>query len=211
MGANDCIAPPNLQPVRVRAASPSDDAALAALLYETAGGMYDLFTGGAERAARILVAACDRSGNSASREVISVVELDGRVVGAMAAFPVSEADTRARAFLRLTLGRTPPWRWPRTLKVFRLGGRLTPPAPLDALYVDSLATDAGYRRRGVATALLGAAEERARALGLTAIALDTAERNASAQALYEGVGMRRSGSSQGIGAIPGAIAYLKPV
>jgi len=192
---------------------PRDDEAdvVAHLLYETAGGMYDLFAGGRERAAKVLRAAYARDGNSASREVISLAEVDTHVAGAMAAFPVAEGDARARAFLRLTLSRTPPWRWPRTLRVFRLGGQLTPPAPADALYVDALATHPDVRRRGVATALLEAAERRARALGLRAVALDTAERNLAAQALYERFGMERSGRSDAVGDIPGAVAYVKRV
>ena len=193
----------------IRPSAPEEDDLVAELLYETAGGMYDLFAGGRSRAAKVLRAAYAREGTSASREVVVLAELDGRAAGAMAAFPVAEGDGRARAFLRLTLARTPPWRWPRTLKVFRLGGRLTPPAPGDALYIDALATHPDLRRRGVATALLKAAERRARAFGLNAIALDTAERNLAAQALYERFGMERSGRSEGIGEIPGAIAYVK--
>ena len=195
--------------IDVRPPADDDSEAVTHLLYETAGAMYDLFAGGRERAAKVLRAAYARDGNSASREIVTVAEIDGGVAGAMAAFPVVEGDGRARAFLRLTLSRTPPWHWPRTLRVFRLGGRLTPPAPADALYVDALAADPEFRRRGVATALLEAAERRARAAGLGAVALDTAERNLAAQALYEGFGMERSGSSEGIGEIPGAIAYVK--
>jgi ribosomal protein S18 acetylase RimI-like enzyme len=195
--------------MRVRPPTPDEDDVVAQLLYETAGGLYDLFTGGPERASMILRAAYSRPGTSSSREVITVAEVDGRIAGAMSAFPVVEGDPRARAFLRLTLVRTPPWRWPRTLRLFKLGGRLTPPAPVDALYVDALATDQAFRRRGIATTLLRAAEDDARARGLNAVALDTAERNAVAQSLYESFGMERSGSSKGTGDIPGAIAYLK--
>ena len=194
---------------RIRPPADGEDEAITHLLYETAGGMYDLFAGGRERAAKVLRKAYERDGNSASREVVLVAELDGQVAGAMTSFPVVEGDGRARAFLRLTLSRTPPWFWPRTLRVFRMGGRLTPPAPANAIYVDALATAPEFRRRGVATALLQAAEERARSRGLSAVALDTAERNLAAQALYEGFGMERSGSSKGIGEIPGAIAYVK--
>jgi GNAT superfamily N-acetyltransferase len=195
--------------MRIRPARADEDDAVTVLLYETAGGLYDLFAGGRRRAARVLRAAYARPGTSASVEVVKVAEIDGRIAGAIAAFPVPEGDPRAKRFLRLTLGRTPPWRWPRTLRVFRLGGELTPPAPGDALYVDALATDAAFRRRGVATALLRAAEEDARARGLKAIALDTAATNATAQALYESFGMERTGSSRGVGQIPGAIAYVK--
>ena len=197
--------------MRIRPARADEDAAVAALLYETAGGLYDMFAGGRKRAARVLRAAYARPGNSSSREVVTVAEIDGRVVGALAAFPVREGDARARRFLRLTLRRTPPWRWAKTLRVFRLGGQLTPPAPGDALYVDALATDPEFRRRGVASALLGAAEEQARDHGLRAVALDTAQRNTPAQALYESVGMERSGSSKGVGELPGAVAYVKRV
>jgi ribosomal protein S18 acetylase RimI-like enzyme len=195
----------------VRQPTPEEDDAVAGLLYETSSGMYDLFTGGRDRALRVLRDAYAREGNSASREVVTVAELDGRIVGVMAAFPVPEGDARARTFVRLTLRRIPPWRWTRTLRVFRLGGRLTPPAPPNALYVDALATDAGFRRGGVATALLRAAEHDARKRGLPAVALDTAEQNTAAQALYEGFGMERSGSTQGLREIPGAIAYVKRV
>jgi ribosomal protein S18 acetylase RimI-like enzyme len=195
--------------VAIRPARADEGERVATLLYETAGGMYDLFAGGRERAARVLRAAYDREGSSASRETVSLAEVDGHLAGAMAAFPVAEGDGRARAFLRLTLMRTPPWFWPRTMRVFRLGGRLTPPAPVDALYVDALATDPEFRRRGVALALLRSAERAALATGLNALALDTAETNKGAQALYEGFGMERSGSSEAVGEIPGAIAYVK--
>lgn len=195
----------------IRPARLDEDDVVTALLYETAGGMYDLFAGGRERAARILRAAYRRDGNSASCEVVVLAELDSAVAGAMAAFPVAEGDARAKAFLRLSLVRTPPWLWPRTMRVFRLGGELTPPAPADALYVDALATHPHFRRRGVATALLRAGERRAQALGLNALALDTSERNTPAQALYEAAGMERSGASRSVGDLPGAIAYVKRV
>jgi ribosomal protein S18 acetylase RimI-like enzyme len=195
----------------VRAARPEDADAVVALLYETATGMYDMYTGSRGAAWRVLSAAYERPGNTASREVVHVAELDGRIAGVIAVFPVLDGDPRARRFLRLTLSRTPPWRWPRALKVFRLGGRLTPPAPGDALYVDALATSPDFRRRGVATALLHSAEELARASGLAQLALDTADRNAGAQALYETFGMERSGTTEPLGPIPGSVAYVKPV
>ena len=95
--------------------------------------------------------------------------------------------------------------------MFRLGGRLTPPAPADALYVDALATSPAFRRRGVATALLARAEEEARASGLAQLALDTADRNEAAQALYEGFGMAVSATTEPLPPIPGSIGYVKRV
>jgi ribosomal protein S18 acetylase RimI-like enzyme len=168
-----------------------------------------MYTGNHAAARRVLAAAYTRPGNTASVEVVTVAELDGQVAGVIAVFPVLEGDPRAKRFLRLTLSRTPPWRWPRSLRVFRLGGRMTPPAPGNALYVDALATDPAFRRRGVASALLGAAEAQARAAGLAQLALDTADRNTGAQALYESFGMQRSTTTEPLGPIPGSIGYVK--
>src|SRR5204863_9962219 len=112
--------------------------------------------------------------NSASREIVWVAELPGALAGVLAAFPVAEGDARASRFLRVTLARTPPWKWPATLRIFHTGADLTPVPPPESLYVDGLATQVGYRRRGVATALPEEAVRLARAAGPRAGALDTA-------------------------------------
>jgi ribosomal protein S18 acetylase RimI-like enzyme len=79
------------------------------------------------------------------------------------------------------------------------------------MYVDALATSPLFRRRGVATTLLACAEEQARARGLAQLALDTADRNTPAQALYEAFGMTRSATTEPLPPIPGSIGYVKPV
>jgi ribosomal protein S18 acetylase RimI-like enzyme len=199
----------NSGPYRVRPAAPEDAEAVARLLYETATGMYDLYAGGSERALRILRAAYAKPGNSASRETIRVAELDGEVAGALAAFPVSEGDRRASSFLRVTLARTPPWKWPATLRIFHSGADLTPLPPADSLYIDSLSTDARFRRRGVATVLLDEALRLATTAGLSAVALDTAASNAGAQALYERAGFTVTERKPPKGRIPGIVGYVR--
>ena len=182
---------------------------MARLLYETATGMYDVYAGGRRRALRILRAAYARPGNSASREVVWVAELDGVVAGALAAFPVAEGDARASRFLRVTLARTPPWKWPATIRIFHTGADLTPVPPPESLYVDALATEVGYRRRGVATALLEEAARLARAAGLRAVALDTAAPNTAAQALYEQCGFTVTERRPARGPVPGIVGYAR--
>jgi ribosomal protein S18 acetylase RimI-like enzyme len=201
----------NSGPYRVRPAAPEDADVVARLLYETATGMYDLYAGGSERALRILRAAYGKPGNSASHETIRVAELDGQVAGALAAFPVSEGDRRASSFLRVTLARTPPWKWPASLRIFHSGADLTPLPPSESLYIDSLSTDARFRRRGVATALLDEALRLARAAGLPAVALDTAATNAGAQALYERAGFTVTERKPPKGRIPGIVGYVRTV
>jgi ribosomal protein S18 acetylase RimI-like enzyme len=194
----------------IRRAAVEDADAVARLLYETATGMYDVYAGGRRRALRILHAAYGRPGNSASQEVVWVAEIGGVVAGALAAFPVAEGDGRASRFLRVTLARTPPWKWPATLRIFHTGADLTPVPPPDSLYVDALATETGYRRLGVASALLDEACRLAAEAGLRSVALDTPATNTPAQALYERRGFSVTERRPPRGPIPGIVGYARP-
>jgi ribosomal protein S18 acetylase RimI-like enzyme len=133
------------------------------------------------------------------------------VAGALAAFPVEEGDRRASRFLRVTLLRTPPWKWPATLHIFQTGADSTPMPPPSCLYVDALATDSRFRRRGVASALLDEASRLAAQAGLAAVALDTAATNATAQALYERAGFTVTQRMPPRGVIPGIVGYVRTV
>jgi ribosomal protein S18 acetylase RimI-like enzyme len=198
-------------PPLIRPAEAADAQVVARLLYETSTGMYDIYAGGAGRALRILGAAYARAGNSASQEVVWVAELDGEVAGMLAAFPVAEGDRRASRFLRITLARTPPWRWPATLRIFHAGADSTPVPPPDSFYVDALATMERFRRRGVARALLAETDRLAAAAGLRTVALDTAAKNEAAQTLYEGAGFSVSARMPPNGRIPGIVGYVRTV
>jgi ribosomal protein S18 acetylase RimI-like enzyme len=194
---------------RVRRARPDDAERVARLLYESSAALYDRYAGGPDAALRVLRAAFGRPGTTASAEVVTVAELDGRPAGAMAAFPVREAARRGRAFLGVTLRRIPPWRWPQALGLYRVGARTAPAPPPAALYVDALATEPPLRRRGAARALLAAADEQARDAGCRSLALDTAASNGAAQALYEGAGFRVAARRPPAGDLPGFVAFVK--
>lgn len=195
----------------VRPARADDTAAVAPLLYESATGMYDRFAGGSARAVEVISAAMGRPGTNASTEVVTVAELDGLVAGAMAAFPVAEAGSRARGFMRVTLRTLPPWRWPPALWLYRAGAGAAPAPPEATLYVDSLAVDAGTRRRGVGLALLAGAEREARQRGLTAVSLDTALDNKPARALYLDAGFSEMAYRPPARGLPGFVALVKPL
>jgi ribosomal protein S18 acetylase RimI-like enzyme len=196
---------------QIRRARPEDAEAAARLVHESAGGVYDRFAGGAERAQAVLRKAFARSGSNASAEVIWVAELDGEVVAALAAFPVEQTPQRARAFLGLTLRSLPPWRWPATLRLYYAGARAAPPPPPRSFYVDALATVPGKRRRGAALALLEAAAVRAGSLGLTAVSIDTGVDNEAARALYRRAGFQEVASRPGSGGLPGFISLVRPL
>ncbi len=149
----------------VRPATPADPAD--GLLYTSAKPYYDAYAGSEPRARAMLASVYRRTGHAASFDVCSVVELDGDLAGVIAWFPVAEGDRRARRFVALTAPRVPPWRWPRLLRHLRAAGTVSPNPPLGTLYVDALAVAPGFRRRGVASALLDAAEEAAAGAGLS--------------------------------------------
>jgi ribosomal protein S18 acetylase RimI-like enzyme len=159
----------------------------------------------------VLARALETPGTNASAEIVSVGELDGRVAGALAAFPVDEAAPRARAFMRLTLRSIPPWRWPGALGLYSAGARAAPEPPQATLYVDALAVEHSARRRGVARALLAHAEADARRRGLPAVALDTSLDNKPARALYLDAGYDEVAYRPPGRGLPGFVALVKPL
>jgi ribosomal protein S18 acetylase RimI-like enzyme len=193
----------------VRSAGAADADAVAALLYESAGGIYDRFAGSPERARELLRCGFDQPGTNASAEVVNVAELDGVVAAAMAAFPAEETATRGSAFVRLALRGLPPWRWPAALRIYWAGSRAAPAPPRGALYVDALATDSAARRQGAASALLRHAEEHARRSGLTAVSLDTSLENKPARSLYVGAGYEEVAYRPAGRGMPGFVALVK--
>lgn len=200
----------------VRPATPADPAP--PLLYESAKPYYDAYAGGEAVARRLLDAVYGRRGHAASYEVCRVAEHEGEVVGVMAGFPVSHGDRLARRFVGLTFARLPPWGWARLVRHLQAAGSVSPRPPRGCWYVDALAVQEPWRRRGVAGALLEAAGEQAADAGLAGLALDTGLVNTGAQALYEACGFQRgevrlaqgSRVERAIGG-PGFVGYFKPV
>jgi ribosomal protein S18 acetylase RimI-like enzyme len=193
----------------VRKARPEDFADAARIMHLSAAAMYDRFSGGHDRALRALRRSLAEPGTASSAEVVYVAELDDQLAGAMAAFPVEEAGHRARGFLRLAVRGAPPWVWPTALYLYWIGGRAAPSPPASAFYVDALATDPAFRRRGVARALLAEAEHEARRRRLPAVALDTALTNETARALYAGEGFDEVAYRPAGRGLPGFVALVK--
>jgi ribosomal protein S18 acetylase RimI-like enzyme len=201
-------------PIAVRPATAADPAD--ALLYLSAKPYYDAYAGSEARARSLLATVYGRRGHAASFDVCAVAELDGQLAGVIAWFPVTEGDARARRFVSLTAPRVPPWRWPALLRHLRAAGTVSPHPPPRTLYVDALAVDPAFRRRGVARALLRSAEEAARAGDLDGVALDTGLHNEPARALYAATGyrereIRRAPDKATAAAIggPGFVSYIK--
>jgi len=176
--------------VVVRSARPEDRAD--ALLFASAAPYYAAYAGGAEPARRLLRRLYPRPAHTASWEVCRVAVAGEEVVGVLAAFPTCEGDALARRFVRLTLLHSPPWRIPPLMRHLRATAAVSPHPPQRMLYVDALATAPGFRRRGVASALLEEAERLAAATGLAGVALDTGMENRPARSLYERAGFTPS-------------------
>ena len=193
----------------VRPYRAGDSAAVAPILYESSGGLYDRYAGSRRLAERTIARALEREGNTASADVVWVAELDGETAGAMAAMSFVEWTPRAHAFLRTTLRTIPPWRWPGALRIYHAGGRSGTGPPESCFYVDSLATGESFRRRGVARALLRHAERQAHEQKLGAVALDTWENNQAALSLYARAGFHELARTPGRGGLPGVVLMLK--
>jgi ribosomal protein S18 acetylase RimI-like enzyme len=202
--------------LHVRPARPGD--ALAGLLYESARPYYDAYAGTAERARAMLDDVYPRPRHAASWEVCRVALVDGQPAGVLAGFPVAAGDELARRFVTLTVPRLPPWRWPGVARHLRAAGTVSPRPPAGAWYVDALAVAEGFRRHGIARALLAEAADAAAAAGLSGVALDTGLANDPARALYESSGfrarqIRRAPDERIARAIggPGFVSYFRPI
>jgi ribosomal protein S18 acetylase RimI-like enzyme len=198
----------------VRPARPEDPAV--PLLFESAKPYYTAYAGSEKRALALLNALWPRPGHAASYELCRVAVADERIVGLIAGFAVTDGDRLSRRFIRMTLRRLPPWCWPHTFRHLKAAGGVSPHPPLDAYYVDALAVEADWRRRGVAQRLLEDAATQAREAGLSRLALDTGLQNAPARALYDAVGfvereVRHAPDDRSARALggPGFVAYLK--
>ncbi len=139
-----------------------------------------------------------------------MAELDGEVVGAMAAMPYDEWTPRAQQFLRVTLRSIPPWRWPRRA-VALPGQRADRARAARRLLLHRLAghRPPEKRRRGVARALLAEAERQALDLGLGSVALDTWIDNKPARALYLSAGFEEVAYTPALSGLPGGVSLLK--
>ena len=173
--------------IQVRRARTDDVPAIAPLLHMPAVGL-DRMAGSRETALRIIAADLERGG----RDVTWVAELDGAPVGVLVAYPCREQPARARRFLAALLRHAPPWRWAAIALLQWRGDRRAPQHPGNHLFIDALATEGGYRRRGVATALLERADRIAARGGFPAIALNARRDNDAALALYRRAGFRKA-------------------
>jgi ribosomal protein S18 acetylase RimI-like enzyme len=200
----------------VRPALPQDPCV--PLLFESAKPYYTAYAGSEQRALRLLQRVYARRGHAASYEFCRVALVGDRIAGVVSGFPVKHADRLSQQFVTMTLRRMPPWRLPGTFQHLHAAGNVSPHPPLDAYYVDALAVDAAFRRRGVAKHLLKVAEEEALTAGCTRIALDTGLTNHGARALYDSYGFREreirrapdDRTARALGG-PGFIGYLKDV
>jgi len=193
--------------VTVDVVEPRDEALgeIASLIYASGAEAFDGYVGGRARAVHAIRDAFGRHSTSASREVIRVASLGGRPAGVIAAFASDETAPRSRAFLRVAARYTPARFLPRLAVLYARGRRGSPAAEPGTYYVDALATDPSFRRRGVARRLLEHAEATAARAGYPALTLDTTEANLGAQRLYESFGFER------VGVAKGAVLYRKPL
>ncbi len=108
-----------------------------------------------------------------------VTERDGEVAAMMLGYGIGEPSAEDRAGIRDL---------PETLQPFiELEHRSA-----GSFYVNALATLPGRRGLGLGAALMGAAEDRAKAQGISRMSIQAYEQNTGAVRLYERLGYRRA-------------------
>ncbi len=195
--------------IHVRPARAGEAPALAPLLYAVNPQLHDRFAGGRERALQLIAEAFDSPGHSGSAEVVRVAEVDSTPAGVIGCYPNWEGAARGRADVRLGLRRASLLRRPLLLAFVYRMQRAIPESAHEALYVDALATAPEFRRQGVARALLGAAADEARRLGLIRVCLETEVANAPARRLYESAGFLVAAQGRRVRGVPRFVSYVR--
>ena len=107
-------------------------------------------------------------------------------------------QTAGQEFYHLKLGAVFTRFWPlRAIRVLLNLALLADSAGPDEFIVDSLAVDPASRGRGIGTALMERAEERARSMGKATVSLGVIGENVGAIRLYERLGFERTRTWRG--------------
>ncbi|GMK40366.1 acetyltransferase [Paenibacillus sp. CCS19] len=165
--------------LNIRAAAPADADKAARLIYEAIHDIAFQLTGETteEDALQALSELFLQEGNRFSSKQILVAEVEGNAAGIILCYHGSEAD-------RLDA--------PIAARLRKRTGNPNPPidkeADEDEYYIDSIAVFSEYRGRGIAKALLAAAEKAGAALGYGRIALNVEYGNEGAERLYRSIG-----------------------
>lgn len=165
--------------MNIRAAAPGDAEAVAKLVYEAIHDIAYQLTGEktAEAAVQALALLFQQEGNRFSIKQVLVAEEEGQVAGMILCYHGSEAaqlDAPIAQRLRQRTGNPNP--------------SIDKEADEDEYYIDSIAVSPAFRGRGIAKALLRAAEAAGAALGWDRIALNVEYGNKQAAGLYRASG-----------------------
>jgi len=177
--------------IMLRPARPEDAARAAELIFMISNDKLNyIFHDDSARTQAVLQRLFAWKTNEFSYEDTVLAEVEGQIAGL-----VQAADRQRRAhniwaiaprYVQVMGLRASLQRLPRLLSLSALDREIG----RQALYVKHLGTAAGFRRRGVATALLGFCANKARDAGLTALQLDVDRSNDVGQQLYRKQGFQ---------------------
>ncbi|NMO95767.1 GNAT family N-acetyltransferase [Paenibacillus lemnae] len=159
----------------IRQAQPADAQAAARLLYDALHDVAHQLTGmkSEEDVIRVLVSFFEQEEGRLGYRQALICEVEGTAVGIVISYGGSESAVLDRPILN-------------RLRMLKQDSSLTldPEADHDEFYIDTLSVSAEFAGRGIGTALMNAAKERAKEQGFFKIALAVARGNQRAHDLY---------------------------
>lgn len=190
----------------IRPATAGDTDAAVPLIYSAGPQAFDWTFAGGASALPFLMRVFPTGRGFFGCQNHHVAVLDGRVVGTIAVYSAAEYRQMSRDTLLQVFRYRTPWQWPRVLQRCLANQQWMPPPRRRMDYVANLGVAQDLRSRGIGAALLAFGEDYARQRGKSVYALDVADSNPRAEALYRRLGFQLSGTqhSPSPGVVPGA-------
>lgn len=141
-----------------------------------------------------------------------VAVIEGQVVGTIALYSATEYQRMSNETLKQALGLFPFWHWPRVISHCLKIGHWMPAPGKHMDYVANLGVAPERRSQGIGKAMLDYGLDYARKRNKTVYALDVADINPRAEALYSRYGFAVTGTQTSIDpSMPGAKRMEMPL
>jgi ribosomal protein S18 acetylase RimI-like enzyme len=182
-----------------------DTTAVARLVYGTDPDLFRMMFGRPKTAIRRLSGLIGRTGTSFSHTHITLATGTSGILGLMIAFDPGTTKESEHDFLKACGF----WGMLRLMAVSFILFPVLSANGIKGRYIQNISVDPDQRGKGIGTALLKDAEEKARDDGIKTLSLDVSRKNDGARTLYRRMGFEETKTKRAWGIVPVTVRLEK--